>query len=66
MRAVSGNWALGNVPSQQNLVMSQRDLPAEGERVALSFHDSLLRRCDVELLRDSGWLNDRLIGFYFE
>lgn len=36
------------------------------EEVVLSFHDSLLRRSDVALLQNCGWLNDRLIGFYFE
>lgn len=38
----------------------------ESEEVVLSFRDSLLRRSDVELLQNCGWLNDRLIGFYFE
>ena len=37
-----------------------------GEEIVLSFHDSLLRRSDVALLQDCAWLNDRIIGFYFE
>lgn len=36
------------------------------DEVVLSYHDSLLHRSDVELLRGTGWLNDRLIGFWFE
>ena len=36
------------------------------DEIVLSFHDSLLRRSDVSLLTDCGWLNDRVIGFYFE
>lgn len=35
-------------------------------KVVLSFHDSLLHSSDVALLQSCGWLNDRLIGFYFE
>ena len=47
--------------------MSEQSAVARrGEEVVLSFGDSLLRRSDVELLRGCGWLNDRLIGFYFE
>lgn len=34
--------------------------------VVLSFHDSSLRESDVSLLEGSNWLNDRIIGFYFE
>ncbi|CAI7997267.1 Sentrin-specific protease 8 [Geodia barretti] len=44
----------------------QSAVPRRGEEVVLSFGDSLLRQSDVELLRCCGWLNDRLIGFYFE
>ena len=32
----------------------------------LSFHDSLLRQSDVALLDGTNWLNDKIIGFYFE
>ena len=46
--------------------MNRQSAAGTGEEVILSFHDSLLRRSDVELLRGRGWLNDRLIGFYFE
>ncbi|KAL5515216.1 hypothetical protein EMCRGX_G000350 [Ephydatia muelleri] len=34
--------------------------------VFVSYHDSLLRKSDVALLKCPNWLNDRLIGFYFE
>ena len=34
--------------------------------IVLSFHDSLLRQSDVQLLDGSNWLNDKIIGFYFE
>jgi len=36
------------------------------EDIALNFHDSLLRRSDVALLKEGCWLNDQLIGFAFE
>lgn len=36
------------------------------DSVELSYHDCLLRKHDVDLLRGSHWLNDALIGFYFE
>lgn len=32
----------------------------------LSYHESLLRRSDIELLKGPCWLNDTLISFYFE
>lgn len=51
-----------NVPPSAKSIMAD----SAGEEVVLSFHDSLLRRSDVVLLQDCGWLNDRLIGFYFE
>ena len=34
--------------------------------IVLSYHDSLLRQSDVALLEGSNWLNDRIIGFFFE
>lgn len=36
----------------------------EGE--VISFHDTLLRKSDVDLLAGPYWLNDNLIGFYLE
>ncbi|XP_074111960.1 sentrin-specific protease 8 [Cotesia typhae] len=36
------------------------------DKIVLSYHDSLLRDRDVFLLKDSHWLNDVIIGFYFE
>lgn len=32
----------------------------------LSYHDSLLKESDVSLLDGPRWLNDKIIGFYFE
>ncbi|XP_015599373.1 sentrin-specific protease 8 [Cephus cinctus] len=34
--------------------------------VVLSYYDCLLRRADVNLLKGPCWLNDALVGFYFE
>ena len=34
--------------------------------LVLSYHDCLLRQSDVQLLHGPYWLNDALIGFYFE
>ncbi|KAK4873936.1 hypothetical protein RN001_013296 [Aquatica leii] len=34
--------------------------------VILSFHESLLRLSDIDLLRGPCWLNDSIISFYFE
>ncbi|XP_060816849.1 sentrin-specific protease 8-like [Bombus pascuorum] len=34
--------------------------------IILSYYDCLLRASDVELLQGSHWLNDVIIGFYFE
>lgn len=36
------------------------------DRIVLSYHDSLLRDSDVQLLRGPHWINDTIIGFYFE
>lgn len=36
------------------------------DRVVLSYHDSLLRTSDVNLLKGTHWLNDAIIGFYYE
>ncbi|CAD6222131.1 GSCOCG00000745001-RA-CDS [Cotesia congregata] len=45
---------------QIRLKMSKQD------KIVLSYHDSLLRNSDVFLLKNSHWLNDAIIGFYFE
>ncbi|XP_012528211.1 sentrin-specific protease 8 [Monomorium pharaonis] len=34
--------------------------------ITLSYHDYLLRKSDVALLEKNDWLNDIIIGFYFE
>lgn len=36
------------------------------DKVALSYYDSLLRESDVALLIGANWINDKIIGFYFE
>lgn len=36
------------------------------EAKVLSYHDVLLRKKDVEVLRGPRWLNDQVIDFYFE
>lgn len=38
----------------------------EDNAVVLSYCDSLLRKSDVNLLKGPFWLNDAVIGFYFE
>lgn len=39
---------------------------SSSNEVVLSYGDCLLRRSDVDLLKGADWLNDALIGFYFE
>ncbi|XP_055378341.1 sentrin-specific protease 8 [Condylostylus longicornis] len=34
--------------------------------IVLSFHESLLRESDIQLLQGPHWLNDQIISFYFE
>ena len=36
------------------------------DAVVLSYGDYLIRSSDVDILRSNSWLNDTLIGFYFE
>jgi sentrin-specific protease 8 len=36
------------------------------DKVVVSFEDSVLRESDIRLLEGPHWLNDRIIGFYFE
>lgn len=36
------------------------------DKIVISLGDSLLRESDIALLNPPNWLNDRLIGFYFE
>ena len=36
------------------------------DSIVLSYENSLLRESDLQLLEGKNWLNDRLIGFYFE
>ena len=37
-----------------------------GDRIVLSYHDSLVRESDMELLTGRHWLNDNLIAFWME
>ena len=34
--------------------------------VVLSYGDYLIRRSDMDILRSNAWLNDTIIGFFFE
>ena len=36
------------------------------DRTVLSYHDSLLKASDLSTLSAGKWLNDKIIGFYFE
>lgn len=40
-------------------------MASEGETV-LSYHDTLLRKSDVDLLSGEKWINDNLIAFWFD
>ncbi|EZA53436.1 hypothetical protein DMN91_004704 [Ooceraea biroi] len=49
------------------LTSSSHDLTSSNKNaIVLSYHDYLLRSSDVALLKSNDWLNDVLIGFYFE
>ena len=37
-----------------------------GDEIVLNYQNSLLRKSDVDLLHGSQWLNDQIIGFWFE
>ena len=36
------------------------------DKIVLSYHDCLLRQSDIDLLLGPNWINDSLIGFYYE
>lgn len=36
------------------------------DKIVLSYHESVIRESDLEILRGPRWLNDVLISFYFE
>lgn len=38
----------------------------QSDKIVLSYYDCLLRASDVALLQQPNWLNDVIIGFYFE
>lgn len=42
------------------------NMAKELNEIVLSYYDCLLRTSDVALLQGSHWLNDVIIGFYFE
>ena len=53
--------------SPNNIVGKPPRVAMSSGRVVLSFHDSLLlREEDVLLLSGPHWLNDKIIGFFFE
>ena len=37
-----------------------------GDPVELSYGDTIIRQSDVNILNSNSWLNDNIIGFYFE
>ena len=41
-------------------------LKMTSDAVVLSYGDYLIRSSDVDILRSNSWLNDTLIGFFFE
>ena len=42
------------------------EMELQADKVVLSFHDSLLRVSDVNLLTAGRWLNDKIVSFTFE
>lgn len=38
----------------------------DADEIVLSYHDSLLRSSDVNRLKGPHWINDAVIGFYYE
>lgn len=38
----------------------------EEDKIVLSYHDTLLKQSDIDLLNGPHWLNDQLISFFFE
>lgn len=49
------------------LVSQKRFSKMCDDEIVLNYHNSLLRKSDVDLLKNPHcWLNDRLIGFWFE
>lgn len=48
--------------------LSHDALPTNSDKnnIMLSYHDYLLRASDIALLERNDWLNDIIIGFYFE
>lgn len=45
---------------------SRTEPPESTNEVILSFFDTLLYRRDLDLLKGNHWMNDVLIGFYYE
>ncbi|XP_011867158.1 PREDICTED: sentrin-specific protease 8-like [Vollenhovia emeryi] len=56
------------LPSNSKHLSSHDAYPTRPDKnnIVLSYHDYLLRASDVALLEKNDWLNDIIIGFYFE
>jgi sentrin-specific protease 8 len=39
---------------------------SNNDEIIKSFHDSIIYKSDLNILINDGWLNDRLIGFFYE
>jgi len=52
--------------NSKNLSPDAHPTNADKNDIVLSYHDYLLRTSDVALLERNDWLNDIIIGFYFE
>ena len=65
-------WLIRVTSSRKSTVVSVREVPfvkmagCKQDEIALSYHDSLLRESDLSLLHGANWINDKIIGFYFE
>lgn len=52
--------------NSKHLSHDTRPMNPDKNDIVLSYHDYLLRASDVALLERNDWLNDIIIGFYFE
>ncbi|CAG0893907.1 unnamed protein product [Darwinula stevensoni] len=63
---------LKSIEVKLRMMDEQADVSEEKKRmpqldsIVLSYENSLLRESDLQLLEGKNWLNDKLIGFYFE
>ncbi|XP_077265915.1 sentrin-specific protease 8 [Temnothorax americanus] len=54
------------LPANSKQLSDARPKNPDKDDIVLSYHDYLLRASDVALLERNDWLNDIIIGFYFE